>query len=67
MGRPICRSAVCAQPQGASLAKANFLERSEVIEGCYEFMLAYAAQGLPDDQGRQAGKFASSWAAWPKR
>jgi len=34
---------------------ANFLERSEIIEECYEFMLAYAAQGLPDDQGSQAG------------
>jgi hypothetical protein len=34
---------------------ANFLERGEIIEECYEFMLAYAAQGLPDDQGSPAG------------
>jgi hypothetical protein len=26
-------------------------ERSNAIEECYEFMLAYAAQGLPSDKG----------------
>ena len=26
-------------------------ERCNIIEECYEFMLAYAAQGLPSDQG----------------
>jgi len=31
----------------------HFLERTEIIEECYEFMLAYAAQGLPGDQGSQ--------------
>lgn len=30
-------------------------KRSETIEECYEFMLAYAAQGLPSDGGSQAG------------
>jgi len=29
--------------------------RCEAVEECYEFMLAYAAQGLPSDQGSQAG------------
>src|SRR5260370_25623886 len=29
--------------------------RCDTIEECYEFMLAYAAQGLSSDQGRQAG------------
>jgi hypothetical protein len=29
--------------------------RCNTIEECYEFMLAYAAQGLSSDQGRQAG------------
>jgi len=34
----------------------EFLERSEVIEECYEFLLAYAGQGLPgDDSGPRAG------------
>ncbi|MGA2119937.1 MAG: hypothetical protein ABSH56_35005 [Bryobacteraceae bacterium] len=31
-------------------------ERFEVIEECYEFMLAYAAQGLASDKGSQSGK-----------
>jgi hypothetical protein len=31
-------------------------ERFEVIEECYEFMLAYAAQGLRTDQGSESGR-----------
>lgn len=30
-------------------------ERGEAIEECYEFMLAYAAQGLPGEDGSKAG------------
>jgi len=30
-------------------------ERCDTIEECYEFMLAYAAQGLPSDEGSRAG------------
>jgi hypothetical protein len=30
-------------------------DRCDAIEECYEFMLAYAAQGLPSDQGSQSG------------
>jgi hypothetical protein len=33
----------------------EFLERCEVIEECYEFLLAYAGQGLPSDEGGQRG------------
>ena len=29
--------------------------RVDAIEECYEFMLAYAAQGLPGDQGSNSG------------
>ena len=29
----------------------EFLERCETIEECYEFMLGYAGQGLPSDEG----------------
>ena len=29
----------------------EILERCETVEECYEFMLGYAAQGLPDDAG----------------
>jgi hypothetical protein len=34
----------------------DFLERSDVIEECYEFLLGYAAQGLPTDEGSAAGR-----------
>jgi hypothetical protein len=30
-------------------------ERCDTIEECYEFMLAYAAQGLPSDEGSRSG------------
>jgi hypothetical protein len=30
-------------------------DRCDAIEECYEFMLAYAAQGLSDDQGSRSG------------
>ncbi|MGB7435859.1 MAG: hypothetical protein WBR26_00765 [Candidatus Acidiferrum sp.] len=33
----------------------EFLQRSDVIEECYEFLLGYAAQGLPSDEGSSAG------------
>ncbi|MGA2716122.1 MAG: hypothetical protein ABSG41_23735 [Bryobacteraceae bacterium] len=33
----------------------NLDERCNAIEECYEFMLAYAAQGLADDAGTQSG------------
>lgn len=33
----------------------DIVSRCDVIEECYEFMLAYAAQGLPDDRGSQSG------------
>ena len=32
-----------------------FVERCDAIEECYEFMLAYAGQGLPSDEGTQSG------------
>ena len=34
---------------------AEIRERCDAIEECYEFMLAYAAQGLPNDEGSRAG------------
>jgi hypothetical protein len=33
----------------------DILERCNTIEECYEFMLAYAAQGLPSDEGSHSG------------
>jgi hypothetical protein len=35
---------------------ADILERFEVIEECYEFMLGYAAQGLASDKGSESGR-----------
>ena len=35
---------------------ADILERFEIIEECYEFMLAYAAQGLASDKGSESGR-----------
>src|SRR6266436_2123882 len=34
---------------------AEFSDRCDAIEECYEFMLAYAGQGLLSDAGSQAG------------
>ena len=34
---------------------ADVRERCSAIEECYEFMLAYAAQGLPGDEGHESG------------
>src|ERR1017187_221496 len=34
---------------------AEIHNRCAAVEECYEFLLAYAAQGLPSDQGSAAG------------
>jgi hypothetical protein len=34
---------------------ADISKRCDTIEECYEFMLAYAAQGLPNDEGSKSG------------
>jgi|SRR5271155_3323135 len=34
---------------------AEILNRCDTVEECYEFLLAYAAQGLPSDQGSKSG------------
>jgi hypothetical protein len=34
---------------------ADIGNRCEVVEECYEFLLAYAAQGLPSDRGSTSG------------
>jgi hypothetical protein len=33
----------------------DFSERGDAIEQCYEFLLAYAGQGLPSDAGSKSG------------
>lgn len=37
------------------MARPELADRVNAIEECYEFMLAYAAQGLPADTGVQSG------------
>jgi hypothetical protein len=34
---------------------AEIIEHSNTVEECYEFMLAYAAQGHPSDRGSKTG------------
>ncbi len=34
---------------------AEIANRCEAVEECYEFLLAYAAQGLPTDKGSKSG------------
>ena len=34
---------------------AEISDRCNAVEECYEFMLAYAAQGFPSDQGSKSG------------
>ena len=36
--------------------RAEISNRCEAVEECYEFMLAYAAQGLPTDEGKSGGQ-----------
>jgi hypothetical protein len=43
-------------PSASSEARvAEFAARCDAIEEAYEFMLAYAAQGLPNEQGSASG------------
>jgi hypothetical protein len=35
---------------------SDFLARCDTIEECYEFLLGYAAQGLPSDEGNAVGR-----------
>ena len=42
-------------PEPAAEALTDFSARCDAIEEAYEFMLAYAAQGLPAEEGSTAG------------
>jgi len=41
----------------------DFLDRSDAIEECYEFMLAYAGQGVPGVEGSEVRRFLERAAA----
>ena len=42
-------------PPSSAARVAEFAARCDAIEGAYEFMLAYAAQGLPNEQASASG------------
>jgi hypothetical protein len=42
-------------PPSSTARVAEFAARCDAIEEAYEFMLAYAAQGLPNEQGSISG------------
>jgi hypothetical protein len=46
---------VSATPASLEEARVELNSRCNAIEECYEFMLAYAAQGLTTDQGSGSG------------
>ena len=48
-------SAEASPPTPGGEARAAFASRCNAIEEAYEFMLAYAAQGLPSEHGSTAG------------
>jgi hypothetical protein len=50
---PSSEEALPSTPGGEALAE--FSARCDAIEEAYEFMLAYAAQGLPNEQGGTSG------------
>ena len=41
--------------QAAAPSTSTFAARCDAIEEAYEFMLAYAAQGLPNEEGSLSG------------
>ena len=49
------RSSTSSSPAPAGEARAAFAARCDAIEEAYEFLLAYAAQGLPHEQGSASG------------
>jgi hypothetical protein len=54
-GEPTPTSPTSSSPAPADQASAAFAGRCDAIEEAYEFMLAYAAQGLPDEHGSTSG------------
>jgi hypothetical protein len=41
--------------EGTRQMAIDFLERCDLLERCYEFLLGYAAQGVPGDETSSAG------------
>jgi hypothetical protein len=54
-GEPTPTSSTASSPAPGDEAKSEFAARCDTIEEAYEFMLAYAAQGLPHEHGSTSG------------
>src|SRR5579871_2468834 len=46
---------MAADEAGQPVTMSDLGDRCDAIEECYEYMLAYAAQGLASDEGSQSG------------
>ena len=55
MTEPIPASSTASSPAPGDEGSVAFATRCDAIEEAYEFMLAYAAQGLPHEQGSASG------------
>ena len=49
------RKTTLVSGEASEQARSEFAARCDAIEEAYEFMLAYAAQGLPHDHGSTSG------------
>ena len=54
-GEPTPTGSPSSSSGPADLARSEFAARCDAIEEAYEFMLAYAAQGLPHENGSTSG------------
>ena len=54
-GEPTPTSSTASSPAPGDEARSEFAARCDTIEEAYEFMLAYAAQGLPHEHGSTSG------------
>lgn len=54
-GEPTPTGSPSSSSGPGDLARSEFAARCDAIEEAYEFMLAYAAQGLPHEQGSTSG------------
>jgi hypothetical protein len=54
-GEPTPTWSTSSSPAPSDRARSEFAARCNAIEEAYEFMLAYAAQGLPHEHGSTSG------------
>jgi hypothetical protein len=54
-GEPTPTGSPSSSPAQRDRERSEFAARCDAIEEAYEFMLAYAAQGLPNEHGSKSG------------